>query len=171
MTYVLAALIALACMLGGRWLFKKWTILDKPKQDQKQARKPVPTILGTFVLLSFVIVVAVLYPEYLHNPIVWGLLVAGIIIGVPAFLDELNYLGRSKLNFPPFVRLITQVVAAVAAVWISGIGMEEFSFLGMVWEIPQWLFYIIFALWALICINAINRFDYANGQSSGVAGI
>jgi UDP-N-acetylmuramyl pentapeptide phosphotransferase/UDP-N-acetylglucosamine-1-phosphate transferase len=36
---------------------------------------------------------------------------------------------------------------------------------------PQWLLALGFALWAILCINAINRFDGIYGQASGVSSI
>ena len=171
MEYLLIIAISLVCMIGGRWLFKKWTILDKPKADQKNARKPVPTMLGIFLLLSFVAIVAIMFPEYLQSRIVRGLLAAGAIIVIPAIIDELHYLGKTKIRVPLVVRALSHVVAAIVAVYVGDIAIAEWTIAGHTVLIPQWAFVLFFVIWSALCINALNRFDYANGQSSGVGAI
>ncbi len=171
MNYLLIIAISLVCMLGGRWLFKKRKLLDKPKADQKQARKPVPTLLWIFLFISFVLVVAIVFPEYLHNSLFRGLIIAGVIIVLPALLDELHYLGYHTFKVSPLIRLFTQMIWSGVALWIAGISVEEVSFFGSHLAVAPWIFFVGFAIRAVLCINAINWFDYANGQSSGVAGI
>jgi UDP-N-acetylmuramyl pentapeptide phosphotransferase/UDP-N-acetylglucosamine-1-phosphate transferase len=114
-------------MLGGRLLFKKLAILDKPKADQTNKRKPVPTILGVFLILSFVVIITVIFPEYLGNRVVWGLLAGGLIIGIPAFFDELHYLGKIKWDMPISIRFISHILAAIVAVYLGDISIAEWS--------------------------------------------
>lgn len=49
--YVLPLLIGVAVAWIGVMLFRKLRILDKPGNDLKNTRKPVPTMQGIFVYL------------------------------------------------------------------------------------------------------------------------
>lgn len=71
--YILIGVVIIN-ILGIR-IFRKLGILDKPGNDLKNTRKPVPTILGVFVYLGFFGIVAVLFPEYLSNRLFWGLII------------------------------------------------------------------------------------------------
>jgi len=67
MDYTLSLGIAILVSIGGILLFRKLKILDKPGNDLKNTRKPVPTIQGIFVYLGFFAIIAIVFPEYLHN--------------------------------------------------------------------------------------------------------
>ncbi|MBU0627177.1 hypothetical protein KKG31_02985 [Patescibacteria group bacterium] len=67
MNYILTPIIAIIVAIIGIILFRKFKILDKPGTDLKNTRKPVPTIQGIFVYLGFFAIIAILFPEYLHN--------------------------------------------------------------------------------------------------------
>ncbi|NOZ43798.1 MAG: hypothetical protein GXP45_01265 [bacterium] len=114
--------------------------MDKPKADQKKSRAPVATLLGIFLLIGFVLTIAIVFPEYLHNRIFWGLVVAGVIIAIPAIIDELHYLGYSRLDIPPWLRLITQIIASVLAIAVSGIHFANLGILGKDRITPQRIF-------------------------------
>jgi UDP-N-acetylmuramyl pentapeptide phosphotransferase/UDP-N-acetylglucosamine-1-phosphate transferase len=45
----------------GLFLFKKWKILDKPGNDLKNTRKPVPTLQGIFVYIAVLVILAVFH--------------------------------------------------------------------------------------------------------------
>ena len=51
MNYILVPVIAVAVAFIGLKLFRWLNILDKPGNDLKNTRKPVPTIQGIFVYL------------------------------------------------------------------------------------------------------------------------
>jgi UDP-N-acetylmuramyl pentapeptide phosphotransferase/UDP-N-acetylglucosamine-1-phosphate transferase len=75
MNLLLSLILAVAISLLGMRAFRKLNILDKPGNDLKNTRKPVPTILGIFVYFGFFGIVALLFPEYLGNNLFWGLMV------------------------------------------------------------------------------------------------
>jgi UDP-N-acetylmuramyl pentapeptide phosphotransferase/UDP-N-acetylglucosamine-1-phosphate transferase len=59
MHYLLMLLVIILLARGGLKWFKKWNILDKPGNDLKNTRKPVPTLQGIFVYCITLLVLAV----------------------------------------------------------------------------------------------------------------
>lgn len=171
MNYLFVPIIAVAIAFIGLKLFRWWKVLDKPGNDLKNTRKPVPTIQGIFVYLGFFIIVALLFPEYLHNNLFWGLIVGSLPIVVFELMEELNYIGKISFKVPPSLRLVGHIGWALLAVWIGSFAPQEISINGQLWIIPQWLLAGWFALRAILCINAINRFDGIYAQASGVSSV
>ena len=169
--YLLVPVIAVAVAFIGLKLFRRLNILDKPGNDLKNTRKPVPTIQWIFVYLGFFISVALLFPQYLHNNLFWGLFIGSLPIVIFELFEELNYIGKISFKIPPSWRLLGHIAWALLAVWIGSFGHQEFIISGHVRNIPQWLLALGFAGWAILCINAINRFDGIYGQASGVSSI
>jgi hypothetical protein len=67
-------------------------------------------------------------------------LFAGIsIILVVTTLDEYFYI-RGKQDLPAWIRLLAQIVAAVVAIYIGGIAIDEWVFQGVVLSVPFVLF-------------------------------
>lgn len=71
MNYFLVPIIAVVVAFAGLKLFRWWNVLDKPGNDLKNTRKPVPTIQGIFVYIGFFLIIAILFPQYLHNHLFW----------------------------------------------------------------------------------------------------
>ncbi len=171
LNYILVPVIAVAIAFIGLKLFRWLKILDKPGNDLKNTRKPVPTIQGVFVYLGFFITVAILFPHYLHNNLFWGLLFGSLPIVIFELLEELNYIGKIKFKIPPSLRLVGHLAGALLAVWIGAIWPQEIILNGNVFVIPQWLLALGFVGRSILCINAINRFDGIYAQASGVSSI
>lgn len=171
MNYVLVPVIAVIIAFIGLKLFRWMKILDKPGNDLKNTRKPVPTIQGIFVYLGFFITIALLFPQYLHNNLFWGLLFGSLPIVIFELIEELNYIGKINFRIPTGLRLVGHIVWALLAIWIGSFAPQEFIINGHVRVMPQWLLAIGFAFWAILCINAINWFDGIYGQASGVSSI
>ena len=169
--YLLVPVIAVAVAFIGLKLFRRLNILDKPGNDLKNTRKPVPTIQWIFVYLGFFISVALLFPQYLHNNLFWGLFIGSLPIVIFELFEELNYIGKISFKIPPSWRLLGHIAWALLAVWIGSFGHQELIISGHVRNIPQRLLALGFAGWAILCINAINRFDGIYGQASGVSSI
>lgn len=170
MLYVLIALVVWVIGLWGLKLFQKFQILDKPGSDLKNTRAPVPTLQGVFVFLAVMLVVGIFFPEWRSSRLFLWLLIPSVLIGLVELVEELSYLGRFP-KIPPFIRLCVHILAAGLAIWIWGIGNQELIFAGTVYHIPNWLFSIVFLVWTMFCINAINRFDGIYAQGSGISAI
>ena len=171
MNYLLVPVIAIAMAFVGLKLFRRLHILDKPGNDLKNTRKPVPTIQGIFVYVWFFLTIVLLFPQYLHNNLFWGLLFGSLPIVIFELFEELNYIGKISFKIPPMFRLIGHIAGALLAVWIGSFAPQEFIINGHARIMPQWLLAIGFVLRSILCINAINRFDGIYGQASGVSSI
>lgn len=174
MNYILTPIIAIICAVIGLLLFKKLRILDKPGNDLKNTRKPVPTIQGIFVYLGFFAIIAILFPQYLDNNLFLGLLFGSLPIVIVELIEELSYIDIIKINIHPLIRLCAHILWGVLAVYIWQIGPEasgEFIISWHVYHLPQYLFSVFFVLRSILCINAINRFDGIYGQASGVSSV
>lgn len=171
MKYILVPVIAVAIAFIGLKLSRWLNILDKPGNDLKNTRKPVPTIQWVFIYVGFFVIIAILFPQYLHNNLFWWLIIGSLPIVIFELFEELSYLGKISFKIHPALRLIGHVVGALLAVWISNIWAQEFIISGHIFIIPQWFVAIGFVAWSILCINAINRFDGIYAQASGVSWI
>jgi len=171
MNYLLVPVIAVLIAFWGLKLFRWLKILDKPGNDLKNTRKPVPTIQGIFVYVGFFITIAILFPQYLHNNLFWGLLIGSLPIVIFELFEELHYIGKINFKIAPALRLIGHVLWALLAVWIWSFWPQELIINGQVRVMPQWLLALWFVFRSILCINAINRFDGIYGQASGVSSI
>jgi len=171
MNYILVPIIAVAVAFIGLTLFRWLKILDKPGNDLKNTRKPVPTMQGIFVYVGFFLAIALLFPWYLHNSLFWGLVFGSLPIVIFELFEELNYLGKISFKIPASLRLVGHIAGALLAVYIGSFGPQEFIINGHLRVMPQRLLAVGFALRAILCINAINWFDGIYGQASGVSSI
>lgn len=169
--YLLVPVIAAAIAFIGLKLFRWLKVLDKPGNDLKNTRKPVPTIQGVFVYLWFFAIVAILFPQYLHSNLFWGLFFWSLPIVIFELLEELHYIGKIGFKVPAALRLIGHLGWALLAVRIGNIWSQELIISGHIRIIPQRLVAIGFVAWSVLCINAINRFDGIYAQASWVSSI
>lgn len=119
MKRVLEALLAISIATAGITLFKKLNILDKPGNDLKNTRKPVPTLQGIFVYLITICLIAIFHPTMLESSLIQGFLIGGTIIVAFEIIAELEYMDRIKLKVPPISRFFVQMFASVLALRIS----------------------------------------------------
>jgi hypothetical protein len=99
------------------------------------------------------------------------LIVWSLPIVIFELFEELHYIGKITFKIPPIWRLLVHIIGALLAVRIGSIGPQEFIINGHLRIMPQRLLAIGFALWAILCINAINRFDWIYWQASWVSSI
>jgi len=171
MNYILVPLIAVAFARIGLKIFRRLKVLDKPGNDLKNTRKPVPTIQGIFVFVWFFVSIAILFPEYLSSNLFRGLIIGSLPIIIFELFEEFHYIGKINFKIPPMFRLIGHIAGALLAVRIGNFGPQEILINGNIWIMPQWILAIFFALRTILCVNAINRFDGIYAQASGVSSI
>lgn len=160
--------------LSGLWLFRRFHILDKPGQDVPK-RKPVPTLQGVILLVAFFVLLFFYAPEYLafdkSNPF-FGLLLGAIILGGVALTDELGRIVHHKYRISPLIRMGIQVVVALIARAVSGVGISEFALPWGETIYFSWFNQIVLTIARyLLFTNAINRFDGIYGLASGMSSI
>lgn len=171
MSYLFSFLLAGVIAVAGIFLFKYFKIMDKPGSDLKNTRQPVPTIQGVFVYAGFLTIIAILFPQYFHQPLFLGLVLGSLPIVLIQLLDELHYIGKSKLEIPARARLISHMIGAIIAVYIWWLGNQEILIGGWKRIMPTRAVAIFFIVRSTLCINAINWFDGIYAQASGVSTI
>jgi len=161
--------IILLAWLWLRW-FARLGILDKPGADIVHKRKPVPTMQWLVLYGIFILVVVLFFPQWWTMDLFQWLFAWITVLLVVTAVDEYLYI-RGKKDLPAWIRLLAQLLAAVLAIGLWGLAMDERVFQWMIIEIPFVVFVWFFLLWSLLCINAINWFDGVYGQASGVSSI
>lgn len=171
-TTIISFLIVSLLAYLGLLLFKKIKLLDRPWNDLKNTRKPVPTLQGIFAYIAFWMVFLILFPQHLSSPIFLGLAIGVLPIFLVELLEELGYMGRISIRIHPWARLLVHIFSALLAVYIGWIGVWHEIILGWtVYYIPVRWFMLFFVVWSIFCVNAINWIDGIYGQASGVSGI
>jgi UDP-GlcNAc:undecaprenyl-phosphate GlcNAc-1-phosphate transferase len=165
-------IVVMVLVLAWVWLrwFARLGILDRPGADIVPARKPVPTMQGLILYAVFLLIVSVFFPQWWSFSLFQWLFAGISIFLLVTTVDESFYI-RGKQDLPAWIRLLAQIVAAVVAIYIGGIAIDEWVFQGVVLSVPFVLFAWFFIIWSLLCINAINWFDGVYGQASGVSSI
>ncbi len=153
--------------------------VDKPsKEARKIHRKTIARGGGVAIYLSFVLVCIALLTHIPHQFV--GLLVAGTIVLVIGFLDDIYRLS-------PWIKLAGQVIAALIATIGFGIGIDSISNpFGntFAFDVPNaalnlWGLHLSFntiavglaVLWLVAMTNTINFLDGIDGLSGGVSAI
>lgn len=136
--------------------------------DRPGARKghlaPTPKSGGVGIAIAFLIGIAVLYRyadfARLADPYFRGVILASALIAVISLLDDL-------WDWPFFVKLATQLVAAIAAI-ASGLYLERprIPYVGPI-DIG-WLGPIATLAWIIFVTNAMNFIDGLDGLAAGV---
>lgn len=169
---IITLIITVLVAFWWLFLFKKINILDRPWNDLKNTRKPVPTLQGIFAYLGFWIIFLILFPQHLSSPLFLGLSLGVLPIFLVELIEELSYMGKLNIKIHPAFRLVIHIISSLLAVWISWIGTgNEFIFWWTVYTLPLRWFMLFFVLWSIFCINAINRIDGIYWQASWVSGI
>lgn len=106
MHYILIPVIAIAFARIGLKLFRRLNVLDRPGNDLKNTRKPVPTIQGIFVYIGFFVSIAILFPQYLSNNLFRGLIFGSLPMIIFELFEEFHYIGKINFKIPPMFRLV-----------------------------------------------------------------
>jgi UDP-N-acetylmuramyl pentapeptide phosphotransferase/UDP-N-acetylglucosamine-1-phosphate transferase len=170
MQRVIVVGIVLVVAIVSLILSRRRGLLDRPGPDIVPARKPVATMQGIWLFASFVLAVILVFPSYVNNTMLWGLLSWGFLLVLVASWDEWHYL-KGKRDVPAWLRLLVQLGAAALALYIGWIDMTEVVIQWTTIPLPFAIFAGAFFVWTLLCINAINWFDGVYGQASGVSSI
>jgi UDP-N-acetylmuramyl pentapeptide phosphotransferase/UDP-N-acetylglucosamine-1-phosphate transferase len=164
--YVLPLIIGIVIARWWLRIFRKLSIMDKPGNDLKNTRRPVPTMQGIFVYLAFFIIIAICFPVIFRSNIFRWLFVWTLPIIIFEFIEELRYIGKINRKIPTIFRLVWHILWAVLAIYVWWFGPQELLIWAHKFIIPQRWFALFFVVRSIICINAINRFDGIYAQAS-----
>lgn len=168
MTYIFILIITILCSWAGITFFRKLKILDRPWNDLKNSRFPVPTLQWLVVYVIILVIVGIFYPSFYTSPLIQWFLAGGSLIVLFETITELEYMGRIKLKVPPIARFFVHAIAACLALYISWISNYEFIISSHTFILPDWLLYLLFACWSIFVINAVNRIDGINAQGNWI---
>lgn len=169
--YVLPLIIGIVVARLWLLIFRKLRILDKPGNDLKNTRKPVPTMQGIFVYLAFFAIIAICFPVIFRSNIFRWLFVGTLPIIIFEFIEELRYIWKINRKIPTIFRLVWHILWAILAIYVWWFGPQELLIWSHIFIVPVWWFALFFVLRSIVCINAINRFDGIYAQASGVSSI
>ena len=157
-TFVIAFLTAL-------WLHPKTVtvarlknITDNPDKRKLQ-REPVPVLGGVVVFFGIVLGVGLTSP-FCSCPdlmLIFALILLMLYTGT---LDDI-------MGLTPRFRLLVEVLAALAIIYIGGYRIDNFHGLWGFGHIPDWFGIPLTVITVVGIINAINLIDGVNGLSSG----
>lgn len=159
-----AALISFVLTPVVKALAPKFGFVDVPKDERRMHKRPIPTIGGLAIFVSFVLVsLFVCQPSRQFL----GMLAGALVIVVLGVVDD-------KYDLNAKLKLLVQIIAAAIPV-SQGVVIRyishPFGFLGVpylslgVMSVPVTIF------WIVAIVNAVNFIDGLDGLSVGVCSI
>lgn len=144
-------------------------LVDRPDAERKLHSQPIALAGGVAVFISMLIAIVLplgLYTNWTYTVpsgfdtqswiVLLGALIAIMIVGLVD--DKWTLRGRQKL--------LAQCLIALVVVG-SGTSLDELSLFGLI--VPLGVFSLPFSvLWLLICVNALNLLDGADGMATTV---
>lgn len=163
MDYLLVFVIWIFIHLFWLYIFKKLWILDKPWPDVPK-RPRVPTAQWIFLIISFLVIISLLYYDYIFKMQFLWLLIGAIVLWIVSFIDNFR-------NVSPKVRLIIQILISCIAFFVWWTWFFEISLPFWI-ELNFWIIWLIITIiWFVWFINAINWFDWIYWLASWVSSI
>jgi UDP-GlcNAc:undecaprenyl-phosphate GlcNAc-1-phosphate transferase len=150
-TFVFSFFLSLYLTPVMRRAALQFGIVDKPDGRLKKHKKPMPYLGGIAIYLSFLLALAF---SFKLDQEVLGLLLAGTIVLLLGFIDDLGFLKT-------WVKCAGQLIAVLVLVK-SGI------FIKLVF-LPSYVSIPLTFLWLVGMINAFNIIDVMDGLAAGVA--
>lgn len=160
---VAAFLITVASIYPTIKLAKKFNLLDNPKIRPHPAHiqeRIVPRAGGLPCFIGIMLSIAIFLPTNLYT---FGIFIALATLLVVGLLDDkYPYLS-------PYLRLLSQFVAAALFVTIAGVGINFITNpLGGIIHFPQTYAYFLALIWIVWVVNMINWSKGVDGQMPGI---
>jgi UDP-GlcNAc:undecaprenyl-phosphate GlcNAc-1-phosphate transferase len=153
LTFLLSFILSLYLTPVMRRAALQFGIVDHPDGKLKKHKKPMPYLGGIAIYLAFLLALAFSFtPEF--NKEVLGLLLAGTIVLLLGFIDDLGFLKT-------WIKFVGQLIAVLVLVK-SGIYIK-LVFLPIYVSIP------LTFVWLVGMMNAFNIIDVMDGLAAGVA--
>ena len=139
-------------------------LVDKPDNDRKLHKAPIPRIGGVPIVLAYggalgiLLVIGATWGGRIHThlDVARGLLLPAFLVFVIGLLDDL-------ICLKPWVKLSVELFAALLA-YLGGIQIHDF-----VWHaIPSYVGLPLTIAWLIGCTNAFNLIDGLDGLASGI---
>lgn len=162
-------LMIVLLQLLGVYLFKKYSVLDKPGPDVP-ARNCVPTMQWLVGIIAVVVsIITVGRGDLFGNSAFLGMWIGLAMIACVTSIDELWRIVHARFRIGPLVRLLVQIASAVVAARLSYEALLPMTLFWYELEGLLWIFAMV--VWFWLFINAINWFDGVYGLSTWVTSI
>ncbi len=167
---------ALVLTPAARALAPRLGMVDKPTLDRKIHDRPIPRAGGLAIyaafwgcLLADLLIASHVVPELSWLPDRIRVLAANVDLklsqlgGVAAGALVIFALGVADdaLNLSPKLRLVVQFIATLPLI-ATGVSVTLFF-------LPDWMGWIVTALWVVLLTNSFNFLDNMNGLTAGVS--
>ncbi len=148
---------------------KKIKLLDRPDlyPDIKWTRKPVPTLQWVFLFLIFLLNLIVFFPNLLLEPQMLLFIFGSSILVLIWYLDDVVIWVRIKSLY----RLLIQILVSAFVVYFANLQITELNLWFIDIKFDLFRGTLLSVIWFVLCINAINWFDWINAQASWVSTI
>ncbi len=163
---------ALACALIVSFLVTpfvksfayKVDAIDRPKDNRRMHKVPVPRLGGLAIFLGFVVSILL----FVHiDAEMRGILLGSVIIVILGVMDDISPL-RAKFKF--LVQIIAALVAVYHGVVINVLSNPNVFSSEAYWSLG-WLSVPVTVLWIVGITNAVNLIDGLDGLANGVSTI
>jgi UDP-GlcNAc:undecaprenyl-phosphate GlcNAc-1-phosphate transferase len=150
-TFAVALILSLYLTPVMRRAALQFGIVDRPDGRLKKHKKPMPYLGGIAIYLSFLLALAF---SFRFDQVLLGLLLAGTIVLLLGFIDDLGFLKT-------WAKVAGQLIAVLVLVK-SGI------YIKLVF-LPLYVRILLTFLWLVGMTNAFNIIDVMDGLSAGVS--
>jgi UDP-GlcNAc:undecaprenyl-phosphate/decaprenyl-phosphate GlcNAc-1-phosphate transferase len=141
-----------------------WGLVDKPDNNRKLHKVPIPRIGGPPIVLAYAGSLGILLcigasrilPAHEPLHIVWNLLFAALLVFVVGLLDDL-------ICLQPRVKLLGETLAGLLA-YFGGVQIHEFLW----YPVPSYVGLPLTVAWLVGCTNAFNLIDGLDGLATGI---
>ncbi len=141
-------------------------LMDIPFEKRKIHKKPIPTLGGVGIFLSFLFGYMLFGP---NNNLMISILMASFLVLLLGIFDDFTK-SRTDLHIPARYKFFIHIIIASIVVFYGGLELSEVTFLTFNLNFGALSPYIsIFIIVAII--NAINLIDGLDGLSSGISSI
>jgi UDP-GlcNAc:undecaprenyl-phosphate GlcNAc-1-phosphate transferase len=154
--------VLLTPLLRGLALRRGW--VDKPDNNRKLHKVPIPRIGGVPIMLAYAGSLSILLlldptrsvPVHAHLTVAWSLLLPAFLVFIIGLLDDV-------LTLQPWEKIATEIFAALLA-YLGGIRIHEFLW----YPVPSYVGLPLTVAWLVGCTNAFNLIDGLDGLATGI---
>jgi UDP-GlcNAc:undecaprenyl-phosphate/decaprenyl-phosphate GlcNAc-1-phosphate transferase len=187
--FIISLIISPLVLIGVTSVLRKYQLLDRPHlYPSEWGRAPAPYGAGISIIITLLIIAPIIYIWWWFSDMLEHrftiILSVAIVIALISGIDDLDTIGKSKIQVPPIIRLLMQI--GVGA--IIGLTSIKISYMTHIfgWIIPldewfwsigfwgttvmiYWIPLIVTIFWYVVVFNSVNFSDGVPGLTWGFA--
>jgi UDP-GlcNAc:undecaprenyl-phosphate/decaprenyl-phosphate GlcNAc-1-phosphate transferase len=187
--FAISLIVSPLILHGVSFLLTRFSLLDRPHLYKSETwRKPAPygagiAIIITLLVLSPLVFLFAWFSSLLEHRLII-ILGIGVIISIVSFIDDLDTIGKSRIQIPPIARLLMQIGVG-AVIGLTSIKISYMSHilggiipldafystytLSDITILVYWIPVLVTILWYVVVFNAVNFSDGVPGLTGGFA--